>query len=40
MEHIDHLGIPRRSETGIVVAVAIPLDEDNVTIPICPNRLG
>ena len=40
MEHIDHLVIPRRSEAGIVVAVAIPLDKENVTIPIFPNRLG
>ena len=40
MEHIDHLGIPRRSEASVVVAVNISLDEQDMIIPICPNRLG
>ena len=40
VEDVNHLRVPRRSESRVIVAVAISFDEQNVVIPIGANHPG
>ena len=40
VEDVNHLGVPRGSQAGVVVAVAVPLDEEDVVIPVGANHPG
>ena len=40
VEDVNHLGVPRRSEAGVVVAVAVSLNEKDVVIPVGANLPG